>query len=373
MSLIKAVLNKVLGVFTGGIFLLLSLLIQSCGVGEGELEHIAYQPKAVKAPQPEGFVPMAIPADNPLTEEGIALGRRLFYDPILSADSSVSCASCHHPGLGFAEARPFSVGVQGREGSRNAPSLVNIGFVYTGLFWDGRAPTLEEQALHPVTNPDEMGADWARIEARLQRHPDYPAHFRRAFGITEPDQINRDLLAKALAQFQRTLVSADARFDRVQRGEAAFTPEERRGWEIFFDFPGGLSMAECGHCHTDPLFTNLEYFNNGLDPAAKLKDLPDPGRGAVSGRRSDLGKFRTPSLRNIELTAPYMHDGRFASLELVIDHYDQGGHQAENVNPNVRPLHLSDRDKSDLIAFLRTLTDTSFVNNSKFQNPFHPE
>lgn len=352
---------------------LLTYLIAACGVGEKDLAHIPYRPVAVEAPQPEGFVRMAIPDDNPLTEEGIALGRRLFYDPILSADSTLSCASCHHPGLSFAEPRALSVGLHGREGMRNAPSLVNIGFVYTGLFWDGRAQTLEEQALHPVTNPDEMGADWTEVEARLRRHPGYPARFRRAFGISRREQIDRELVAKALAQFQRTLVSADARFDRVQRKEEVFTAAERRGWEIFFDFPGGLSTAECGHCHADPLFTNLEYFNNGLDQAKKLKDLPDPGRGGVSGRRSDLGKFRTPGLRNVELTAPYMHDGRFATLEEVIEHYDKGGHQAENVNPNVRPLHLSEQDKSDLIAFLRTLTDTAFVNNPKIKNPFHPE
>lgn len=348
------------------------LLTAACGNGapERSLHHIPFAPEPYELEEPEGFVRMDIPADNPLTEEGIALGRRLFYDPVLSADSSISCASCHLPRYAFAEPRAISTGISGREGTRNAPSLVNVGYYYTGLFWDGRAGTLEEQAIHPVMHPAEMGNDWAEVEAKLRKDTVYPVLFRRAFGIETTGEINRQLVAKALAQFQRTLISGDAKFDRVQRGTATFTVAERRGWEIFFDFPGGLPAAECGHCHSDPLFTNLEYFNNGLDEAPELLKHPSPGRGAVTGRRSDRGKFRTPTLRNIELTAPYMHDGRFTTLDEVIDHYVSGGHYAENVNPNVRRLTLSDRDKKDLLAFLRTLTDTSFVRNPDLQNPF---
>lgn len=330
----------------------------------------AHPPVPVAVVNPPGFVRMAIPDDNPLTEEGIALGRRLFYDPILSADSSLSCNSCHLQKYAFAEPGAVSIGVDGRTGRRSAPSLVNVGYYNTGLFWDGRAATLEEQALHPVSNPDEMGADWEAVEQRLRQDAVYRELFQKAFGI-EASEIDRERVGKALAQFQRTLISANAKFDRVQLGLDTFTAAERRGWEIFFDFPGGLPMAECGHCHADPLFTNQEYFNNGLDPAPpRLMEFKDEGRGGVTGRRSDLGKFRTPSLRNIELTAPYMHDGRFRTLEEVIDHYASGGHYAENVSPNVRPLRLTAGDKADLIAFLRTLTDTSFVNNPKFENPY---
>jgi cytochrome c peroxidase len=343
-----------------------------CSQGDEEraLAHIPFEPAPYKLEEPEGFVRMAIPADNPMTEEGVALGRLLFYDPILSADSSLSCASCHIPQHSFADSRALSRGIGGREGTRNAPSLVNVGYCYTGLFWDGRVSSLEEQAIHPVMHPSEMGSDWAAVEGRLRRHADYPVLFRRAFGIETAGQIERRLVARALAQFQRTLISAAAKFDRVQRGAASFTGAERRGWEIFFDFPGGLPAAECGHCHSDPLFTDLEYFNNGLDAASELSCHPSPGRASVTGRRSDRGKFRTPTLRNIEMTAPYMHDGRFETLEEVVDHYVSGGHYAENVNPNVRRLALSERDKADLIAFLQTLTDTSFVNNPDFQNPF---
>ena len=334
------------------------------------LDHIPFEPVPYHLEEPEGFVRMVIPADNPLTVEGVTLGRRLFYDPILSADSSLSCATCHLPESSFAEPRAVSTGIAGRKGTRNALSLANVGYYYNGLFWDGRAGTLEEQAIHPVLHFSEMGSDWKDVEARLQQHIEYPTLFRRAFGIESTSQIERGLVAKALAQFQRTLISSNAKFDQVQRGETSFTASERRGWEIFFDFPGELPAAECGHCHADPLFSNLEFFNNGLDAAPDLGRHPSPGRSSVTKRRSDRGKFRTPTLRNIELTAPYMHDGRFKTLEEVVDHYVSGGHYAENVSPNVRPLALSQRDKTDLIAFLRTLTDSVFVNNPAFQNPF---
>ena len=355
------------------IFLVIGLTaaVLFLAAGRYRLMRVPYAPRPFSLEEPAGFVRMSIPADNPLTHEGIALGRRLFYDPVLSADSSISCATCHLPELSFSDGKRVSRGLEG-SGLRNAPSLINVGYYYTGLFWDGRAASLEDQALHPVRNPLEMGAGWEAAEERLRRHEDYPRLFREAFGIRRPAQIDRLLVARALAQFERTLISADAKFDRVQRGEVAFSPAERRGWEIFFDFPGGLSMAECGHCHADPLFTSLEYFNNGLEPRYPGQEQDDPGRAAVTGRNSDKAKFRTPSLRNVALTAPYMHDGRFETLEEVIDHYASGGHYAGNVNPNVRPLRLSDRDKADLLAFLGTLTDSSFVTNEGFQNPFHP-
>lgn len=334
-------------------------MLSACGEQREEWQRTPFAPTPYELDEPAGFLAMVIPPDNPLTAEGVALGRHLFFDPILSVDSSRSCASCHLPALSFTDGAPRSTGVGGT-GQRNAPSLVNVAYQYTGLFWDGRTPTLEAQALHPVGNPLEMGGDWALVEKRLQRHADYPALFRSAFGIEHRTAINRRLVARALAQYQRTLISADSKFDRVQRGEAAFTAAERRGWEIFFDFPGGPAAGECGHCHSDPLFTNLEYFNNGL----AMQGPVDEGRALVTGRASDIGKFKTPSLRNVALTAPYMHDGRFATLEAVIDHYDSGGHYAENVNPNVRPLHLTERDKADLIAFLHTLTDTAFVHRT---------
>ena len=337
--------------------------------GDGDLRLLSYQPQPLALENPPAFVRMVIPADNPLTVEGVALGRRLFYDSILSADSSVSCATCHLPQLAFTDARAVSIGVDDVRGRRSSPSLPNVGDYYKGLFWDGRVGTLEEQAFHPVRDKTEMAMNWAEVENRLRNHPDYPVLFRRAFGIERTSQIDSVLAARALAQFQRTLVSSNAKFDRVKRGEAAFTAAEERGSHIFFDSSPALPVSECVHCHSDPLFTNLDFFNNGIMPPAEQRQTKDSGRVAVTGRLSDLHKFRTPTLRNIALTAPYMHDGRFSTLEEVIDHYASGGHFAHNVNPNVRVLNLTDENKADLIAFLHTLTDSTALLNPAFRRP----
>lgn len=312
-------------------------------------------PEPYPIPSPDGFVDMLIPTDNPTTKEGVLLGKELFFDPSLSLDQTISCATCHRPELAFTDGAAKSTGVNNRQGNRSAPTLFNIGFHYKGVFWDGRSPSLEEQALHPLSDSLEMGANWELIFERLQSHDNYPALFEAAF----PDSpISKTNTAKALAQYQRTLISANSKFDQVMNQQDTFTAAEKRGWMIFFDagYPE-VPMAECSHCHTDPLFTNLGFSNNGLDSSLTLVDFPDPGLGKVSGNKYDNGKFRVPTLRNITLTAPYMHDGRFQTLEEVIQHYNQGGHYAENVDPNVRPLHLSQQDQDDLIAFLSTLTE----------------
>lgn len=326
---------------------------------------ISYQPTPVTLQESERVPKMIIPADNPLTAEGIELGRQLFFDPILSIDSTFSCASCHLPERAFSDGKRVAIGIRMRRGRRNSPSLVNVGYYYKGLFWDGRVLTLEEQSLHPVVDSVEMGHTWERLEQILQKHPDYPVLFRKAFGIEHKKQITRDLVGKALAQFQRTLISKNSKFDQVQRGEAQFTDAERRGFTIFFDTSSVMAMAECSHCHMDPLFTTLAYENNGVQIAKGL-DYPDPGRGAVTGNPFDNGKFKVPTLRNIALTAPYMHDGRFRTLEEVIEHYDSGGHPGENVSPTVRPLKLTAQDKADLITFLYTLTDTMSLKMNQF-------
>lgn len=322
------------------------------------------EPVSYPAPQPQGFVQMIIPEDNPMTEEGIALGRALFFDPILSQDSTVSCGTCHQPALAFTDGGAVSTGIEGQQGQRSAPSLLNIGFHYKGVFWDGRSPSLEEQALHPLGDSLEMGTNWPLIQERLRRHPDYRNRFEDAF---PGHKIDQGQTAKALAQFQRTLVSADSKFDQVMRGEQQFTTEEQRGWTIFFDagYPE-TPMAECSHCHSDPLFTNLAFSNNGLDSSLTLTDFPDLGLGKISGNKYDNGKFRVPTLRNIMITAPYMHDGRFTNIGEVIQHYNTGGAYAENVDPNVRPLQLSEQDQKDLIAFLHTLTDSFALNNQAY-------
>ena len=319
---------------------------------------------------PPGFPRMVVPTDNPFSREGVALGRRLFYDPILSADSSMSCASCHLQQLAFSDGKARSEGVVGLEGRRSAPSLANIGYAHTGLFWDGRSPSLEEQSLHPVRDAAEMAFDWHSAAQRLRHHPLYVTWFKKAFGLRRPSEIDSTEVGKALAQFQRTLISKDALFDRVLRGEAAFSTREKRGWTIFFDASPLVPASECNHCHVDPLFTDLTYQNNGIQQVPSLDSFPDAGRGEISKNRFDNGKFRVPTLRNIFTTAPYMHDGRFQTLEEVLDHYTSGGHDPGNRNPNVRPLHLSPRDRADLLAFLHTLQDTAFLQNPAFANPW---
>ncbi|WP_232830183.1 cytochrome-c peroxidase [Lewinella sp. IMCC34191] len=311
------------------------------------------------------FAAILHPADNPPTEAGIRVGRHLFFDPALSADSTISCASCHRPELAFTDGKKTAVGIGGRPGVRNTLGLTNVGYFHHPLFWDGRAESLEAQALHPIHTPHEMGGSWPEVIRRLSDDPAYVARFRSAFGAATIDSV---LVGRALAQFQRSLISRDSKYDRVQRGEARYTPAEQLGHALFFDLGddaagpyANLPTAECAHCHTPPHFTNQGYENNGLDEADDLNAFSDPGRGAISQNVYDNGRFRTPGLRNVALTAPYMHDGRFATLEEVVDHYNSGGHYAENRSPNVHPLALDAEQKSALVAFLHTLTDTAFV------------
>lgn len=349
----------------------LFFLLVSCEADRKQsLAHIAYEPTFVELKKPPRAPRMLIPKNNPLTAEGIELGRMLFYDPILSRDSTVFCGNCHQQRRGFTDGKAVSTGFAGRQGRRSAMSLANVGFHQKGLFWDGRADQLEDQAVHPVQDSVEMNLDWAIAVERLQQHEIYPKHFRRAFGITERAEITQDLVVKALAQFERTLISKDSKFDRWQRGEVALTPAEQRGYAIFFDTSEELPHAECGHCHVDPLFTTLDYENNGIQQVENLDDFPDKGRGEVTGSPYDNGKFKVPTLVNIAQTAPYMHDGRFKTLDEVLDHYASGGHFAANVNANVRKLDFTEQDKQDLIAFLNTLTDSVFLHNPAFENPF---
>ena len=338
---------------------------------KGDLEGISYNPDAYALSVPDGFRDMIIPEDNLLTNQGIFLGRKLFYDPILSGDNTMSCASCHFATASFTDHLATSKGIDGINGKRSAMSLLNVGYNDKGFFWDGRSTTLEEQALMPVEDPIELHADWGDVVAKIRKHSSYPAEFRKAFGIKDRKEITKELVAKALAQFERTLVSSgNSKFDRAFRGETFLTPAELNGMDMFFDQSDVLPDAECGHCHNKPLFTTNKYINNGIDLANDLNDFEDWGYGAITGKKSDNGKFKIPSLRNIALTAPYMHDGRFNTLEEVIEHYNAGGKYAENRHPLILNLQLTEVQKSELIAFLHTLTDTSFVNNPKFSNPF---
>ncbi|MCU0797823.1 MAG: hypothetical protein MUF31_18020, partial [Akkermansiaceae bacterium] len=303
------------------------------------------------------FPQVRLPADNPLTREGVALGRELFFNPVLSRDGSVSCASCHHPAAAFADpGKAFSPGIDGRTTHRHSMPLFNLAW-HKNFFWDGRSPTLRDQVLHPIVHPDEMGHDLdAVVSALKETHAD---RFAAAFGSPE---VSSEKLALALEQFLLTLLSQNSRFDQAMRGEVKLTDSERRGFQLFVtenDPALGLRGADCFHCHGGALFSNHDFHNNGLDSDFSK----DPGLAAISGNTADLGKFKTPSLRNIALTPPYMHDGRFATLEEVVEHYDSGIHPSPSLDPNLSKhdgLGLTDQDKSDLIAFLKTLSDPGF-------------
>lgn len=333
-----------------------------------------YAPTPYQLQVPAYFPQPIILTDNPLTTEGVALGRMLFYDPILSADSTQSCSSCHQQATAFASSQRVNKGILGLEGTRNAMALINLAYNPRGFFWDGRADTPENLALKPVEDHLEMNDSWDNVERKLRQHPSYPQRFRQAFGITTKAEINKNLAVKAIGQFMRTLISGNSRYDYVFWERKDFPSDsEQRGVELFFiEDNQNLDHPGCSHCHFNPFFTDHNFRNNGLTAALTLEDFPDKGRGVVSKNNFDNGKFKVPTLRNIALTAPYMHDGRFQTLEEVLDHYSSGGHPSPNIDPNIRRFPLSAQDKKDLIAFLNMLTDTSFINNPAFSSPFPP-
>lgn len=306
------------------------------------------------------FPQVTLPADNPLTVEGVALGRRLFSDPILSVNGSQSCASCHQQESAFSDPRRVSLGAHGQAGKRNSMPLSNLAWAHDGLFWDGRAKSIREQVLMPITDPMEMGETIEGVLAKLQNDPTYPAEFQNAHA----DVISAETLAKSLEQYLLTLVSQDSAFDRAVRKRGDLTDLEKQGLSLFVtehDPARGLRGADCFHCHGGSLFTDNLFHNNGLELAPG-----DTGLMAVSGNPADRGKFKTPSLRNIALTAPYMHDGRFATLEEVIDHYDSGVTRSDTLDPNLGKhpaagLSLTPSEKAALVAFLHTLTDSGFT------------
>ncbi|GAB3930897.1 cytochrome c peroxidase [Larkinella terrae] len=309
-----------------------------------------------------------IPVDNPMTQEGVYLGRLLFYEPRLSATGTVSCASCHQQSRAFTDGLVHSVGVSGKLTRRNSMSLVNLLWVRQ-LFWDGRSNSLEEQTLVPLQHADEMGLKPGEAAQWLQKTAAYPALFRRVFGT---DTITDARIAKAIAQFERTLISADSPYDRFLAGKYVLTAAEERGLRLFSAAPNsgrGIRGGNCAHCHGGPKLMQELFHNNGLD----LKAI-DPGRQEVTGLDLDHGRFRVPTLRNIALTAPYMHDGRFATLAAVLDHYSDHVQASPTLSRELVPaqaggLGLTPTEKTDLLAFLHLLTDTVFVNNPQFSNP----
>lgn len=309
------------------------------------------------------FPQVTLPPDNPLTEEGVALGKRLFSDPILSVNNTQSCSSCHQPDAAFSDPRRVSAGAHGQLGKRNSMPLFNLAWAHAGMFWDGRAKSLREQVLMPITDPMEMGESMDHVISKLSADPGYVADFRKA----QPEGITPETLAKSLEQYLLTLISQDSKFDRAVRKRAELTEEEKLGLSLFVtehDPSRGLRGADCFHCHGGTLFTDHLFHNNGIG-----LDLTDIGQMAVSGNPADRGKFKTPSLRNIALTAPYMHDGRFATLEEVVEHYNSGVKRTDTLDPNLGKhpatgLDLAASEKKALVAFLKTLSDDSFTDTA---------
>lgn len=328
-----------------------------------------YMPTPYELKIPAGFPQMVIPADNPMTEEGVWLGRNLFWEKKLSKNNIQSCGTCHAPNAAFSDTAQFSVGVEGNEGNRQAMALVNLGWS-NFFFWDGRVSTLEQQVLKPVPNPVEMNQPWPLAVQKLQEDPRYPLMFYRAFGTYTIDSM---LVAKAIAQFMRTMISGNSKFDQYVNGSASLTSQELYGLNLYTvdrDIAGGTMGADCFHCHGYP-FMQLqnEFHNNALD--ATFLDL---GRGMVTGNPNDYGKFKVPSLRNVALSAPYMHDGRFNTLDEVINHYSTGLNNSATVSPfmlniNDGGIQIPPTEKAALKAFLETLTDWEFINNPDFSDP----
>ena len=349
-----------------------------------DLTGIAYNPTSWTVDLPDTWPDLVIPADNPMTEEGIDLGRHLFYDKILSADNTQSCASCHSPVGAFTDNLAVSVGIDGIAGVRSSMSLVNIGLVQPVqddtlgfLFWDGRSKSLEEQALLPVEDPIELHNEWTTVVKELKTSELYPAKFRKAFGINSKQDITKDLAAKAIAQFERSLLSFNSKYDRIERGELSYSDDEFDGFLRFIDDDDVAfqKQMECDHCHTLPLTTSNGFDNNALQAAETLLDFADEGRGKVVGSIAKNGFFRIPTLRNIMQSAPYMHNGSLASIDEVLDHYLLGGHHSPNANSFIRDAALGKKeytanDRLYIKAFLSTFTDTAFLNNPSIQDPF---
>lgn len=306
------------------------------------------------------------PNNNPVTDAGATLGRVLFYDKMLSANGTVACASCHVQAEGFSDSRQFSVGFEGELTGRNSMGLANARYYNNGhFFWDERATTLEEQVLMPIQDSVEMGMTLEQLVATVSSLDYYPELFEDAFGTP---QVTSGRISSALAQFVRSMVSTNSKYDRVLQNQDTFTTQEALGRDIFFT----PNMGGCAACHGTDAQIAPGARNNGLDLV-----FADNGLGDVTGNPADDGKFKVPSLRNIELTAPYMHDGRFATLEEVVQFYNNGIQDHPNLDPALqtpdgrpRRLRLSPNEQAALVAFLKTLTDPTLVTDPKFSDPF---
>lgn len=292
---------------------------------------------------------------NPLTEEGFQLGRKLFYDPILSRDSTISCASCHLQATGFTHVdHSLSHGIEGKVGNRNSMTLMNLAWSKS-FMWDGGVNHLDVQPLNPITSPVEMNETLENVVSKLQNTEHYPILFEKAFGSPK---ITGQRLLKAISQFELQLVSSNSKYDKVMRKETEFTEQEQNGYRLF--------KTNCATCHNEPLFTNGKFENNGLEIDTTLNDL---GRIKMTNQKEDYLRFKVPTLRNVQFTFPYMHDGRFKTLTEVVKHYNSIGANTILTKQLSKPMNLSEHDRVDLVAFLKTLTDQEFLFNPRFSYP----
>lgn len=353
------------------IFTTLVIIFHSCNKSEPQV--ITETPPDAPYVLNFGNLPVPIIAsDNQLTREGVKLGRMLFYDKILSSNNMISCSSCHLQKHAFSDTARFSIGVGGLKGKRNAMSVFNMAWNTNHFFWDGRANLLRHQSLMPIQDPLEMKETLDNVVKKLQSFFYYRIQFKRAFGT---EVINETFISLALEQFMNSIVSTNSKYDDYLAGKVTLSEVEERGRFLFFTeynpaFPSN-SGADCQHCHGGNNFENDKYMNNGIDNEMGITDL---GRQLVTNAASDKGKFKVPSLRNIALTAPYMHDGRFKTLEEVVDHYNlvkssitlDGSFEQQLPNG----LELSDYDKQALVEFLKTLTDPVLISNPEYSDPF---
>jgi cytochrome c peroxidase len=352
-------------------------------------------PTPVSNSIPKAPSAIVFPVDNPQTDAKIELGRHLFYDKQMSVDGTTSCGSCHQVAHGFSDVFPTSIGMSQQHGTRNAPALANIAY-NTAFTWDGKFATLEKHAPGPIFNSLEMGNNFTNDPKSQDSVPsgynskpgnnDTNLLFRRLNGdkglrkdvngksyrdllltAWNDSTFSLDIIAKSIAAFERTFISTQSKFDQYNNGDQTvfkYNPEAIHGFQLFTDVNG----ANCVSCHSGYNFTDQQFHNNGIE----INQQGDKGRFSVTNQISDVGKFKTPSLRNVGLSAPYMHDGRFPTLEAVLGNYNSGGVHSANQDPKIKPLNLSDQDVADIIAFLQSLTDDRFANvdNPAFINPW---
>jgi cytochrome c peroxidase len=308
---------------------------------------------------PEGWPqPVYTFSNNTISEDKFALGRALFYETLLSEDNTVSCGSCHQDFGAFSNpAHDVSHGIHDRLGTRNSPGIFNLTW-HPSFMHDGGVNHIEVQPLAPITNSVEMGTDLNAVIAKLQASPKYREMFRKAYG---DEDVTSQRMFRSMAQFMGLMYSINSKYDRFRRGEKAveFSEQEKRGYALF--------QARCNSCHKEPLFSDFAFRNNGLPPHPALKDS---GRAKITHLQQDIYRFKTPSLRNVEKTSPYMHDGRFETLEQCLDHYSGGITNTLNLDPLLQNgISLNSQEKQDIIAFLRTLTDYTFINDKRFSDP----